>query len=198
MATLSTPTTPIDLLGAVNLLLATIGQAQIATLITADLKEDARKALETLGQTAVEVQSRGWEFNTDRCATLSPAPDGTIALPSNCLRVKTLGSSRSTHVVMRGGKLYLPRKQTFTISRPLTVDMVVALEFSDLPSAARWYITCLAGRRFATPELASGSSFQFTKVEEDKALISLEQEDAETNDSSMGETSPHVAFMRRR
>lgn len=199
MPTATTPTIPIDLLGATNAILAAIGQAEIASILTADLKSDAAKAITKIGQASITVQTMGWEYNTDRGLVLDPSPtDGTIALPTNCLAVKTVGNSKSTHVAKRGGRLYLPKTQTFVIGQSLTVDMVVALEFSDLPPAARWYVTCLAGRRFATTELASSSSFQFTKVEEDAAKAAALQEDADMGDSDMGQTSPHIAFMRRR
>lgn len=198
MATTTTPTTPIDLLRAVNLLLGAIGQSQVSTLITADLKEDARKAIAKLGDTSVEVQSRGWEFNTDKEVTLDPAVDGTIALPSNCMTVLTVHSSRWTHLVARDGKLYWPRKQTYVIGKSVKVDMVVALEFDQMPQPARWYVTCLAGRRFATTELASSSSYQFTATEEKDALLRLEQYDATITDRSLAETNPHIGFMRAR
>lgn len=198
MPTLSTPTVPVDLLGAVNILLATIGQAQIATLLTADLKEDARKAVDTLGKSSVEVQSRGWEFNTDRDVVLDPAPDGTITVPSTCVLVKTVGSHRRTKIIQRGLKLWLPEKQTFIVGQSLKVDMVHLLTFEDLPQPARWYITCLAARRFAVPELASSAAYQFTQTDEGTALLHLEQYDAEITDRTMGEVNPHIAHMRRR
>lgn len=198
MPSLSTPTVPIDLLGAVNILLAAIGQAQIATLITADLKEDARKALEVLGQTSVNVQSRGWEFNTDRDVILDPAPDGTITVPSTCSMVKTVGAHRRIKVVQRGLKLWRPDKQTYVIGQSLKVDMQHLLAFEDLPQPARWYVTCLAARRFAVPELASASAYQFTQTDENTALAQLEQYDTEITDRTMGEVNPHIVNMRRR
>lgn len=198
MAIVTTPTTPTTLMEAVNTLLDTIGQSQISSLLTADLKEDAKKAVGVLGRASRDMQKRGWEFNTERGRTLLPNTDKHILLPTNCMSVLTVGEHRRVHVVQRGNRLYQPTKGTFEFDQSIKVDMVVLLEFDDLPEAARWYVACRAARVYANKQAFSPTAYQFSKEDEDRALIDLETYDAAMVDRSVAETNPHFKFMRGR
>lgn len=70
------PTTEIE---AINLMLASIGEAQLplATDLSAATQADVELAINTLRDTTREVQRKGWKFNTE--GGLEVAPTGTVA-----------------------------------------------------------------------------------------------------------------------
>ena len=102
MATLQ-PTTKLE---AVNVMLTSIGEAPVNSLISG--LEDAELAETILESVNKETQSKGWIFNTDLKVTLSPNTDNQIVLPTNYLRVDTRTTLRSNtkDIVERGRKLY--------------------------------------------------------------------------------------------
>lgn len=197
MPTTATPTIPADLLAAVNELLRAIRMAAVMSLNATDLNEAASDAKLALDTASLEVQQKGWEFNTVRCAVLDPSPDGEIVLPSNCLKVRSARYYGYDRYVFRNGKLYDPRKRSFNIGQSVKVDMVEALEFSWLSAAFRKWVTALAARRFCLPKLPTGATFQYTEEFLASAIADAELEDAETLDQPLTYTSPHFARMRR-
>ncbi len=197
MATTITPTVPSTLLEAVNELLRAVRLASVMSLNAADLNEAASDAKLAVDNASIEVQQIGWEFNTLRCAVLDPEVDGTVLLPSNCLKVRSARYYGYDRYVFRNGKLYDPRKRTFVIGQSVKVDMVEALEFSWLSSAFRKWITALAARRFCLPKLPTPATFQYTEEYLSAAQAAAELEDAEVLDQPLTMTSPHFSKMRR-
>lgn len=198
MATTTTPTTPKTLLDAVNELLTAIRMAPVMSLSASDLNEAASSARVALDAAAVEVQAQGWEFNTERTATIDPEVTGEIVLPSNTLKVRSARCSYGTRLVQRGDKLYDPVKRTFSIGEPVQVDIVLALAFEDLSQSFRQWITALAARRFCVPQMPSGATFQYTEDYLVGAQAAAELEDATVRDDDLKATSPHFSKMGRR
>lgn len=198
MVTSTTPTTPTTLLDAVNALLNAARVGPVQSLNAADINEDAGGAKTALDDVTREVLLRGYEFNTEREAVLDPNLAGEIVLPVNTLKVRSSRWQSGTRLVHRGSRLYDPKRRTFNIGTSVTVDLVVALEFQDLPPAARFYVTAVAARRFALPRLPQQATFQYTQEAVASALAQMEEEDTEAADSSLPETSPHFAAMKRR
>ncbi len=198
MAT-STPTTPTTLLDAVNELLRAIRLASVMSLLNVDMNGEAADARKALDQASREFQQVGWSFNTEVDYVIQPEADtGEVLLPTNCLRVRTIRCDSGDRLVSRGGRLYNPVTHTYAIAEAARVDYVAALPFEELPSSARLYITALGARRFCIPRMPSGSTFQYTEEFLTSALITCEQEDADVLDSTLPQTSPHFAAMRRR
>src|SRR5688572_15100368 len=77
------PQTELD---AVNQMLMSIGQSPVNTLAVAGIKtvNIARLHLHNVSR---EVQTRGWNFNTDENYELAKDANGKIAMPSNVLSV---------------------------------------------------------------------------------------------------------------
>jgi hypothetical protein len=117
-------------------------------------------------------------------------------LPANTLSAAVHQVSGKT-LVQRGMKIYDRRGHTFNIGMTVKVDLVSTIAFEDLPPAARWYITCKAARRFAAGRAPSGTTYQFTKQDENDARVRMEQEDERIAQHSM-QMNPHITFMRRR
>lgn len=189
---------PTTTLQAVNIVLEAMGERTISSLDAGGVP--ASTAIQRLGEVNVELQEEGWSFNTDDAFAIDPATDGSITLPNNTLKVRQayFDGGYDKKLVVRGKKLYDRKNSTFNIAVPVKVDLTVALDFEDLPQAARWYITARAARRAATGKLVSATVYQFTKADEDVARLRLEQAEAEATAMETLAGNPHVSFMRYR
>tara|TARA_R100000808_G_C2102173_1_gene118890 strand:+ start:160 stop:792 length:633 start_codon:yes stop_codon:yes gene_type:complete len=178
MATLQ-PTTKLE---AVNVMLTSIGEAPVNSLISG--LEDAELAETILESVNKETQSKGWIFNTDLKLSLSPNTDNQIVLPDNYLRVDTRGTLRSSKkdIVERGRKLYDRIGNSFTFTDAVTVDVVILLDFTDIPEVARRYITIRSARIFQDRVLSSTNIHGFQLQDEQQAYIELQDYHAETAD----------------
>ena len=178
MATLQ-PTTKLE---AVNVMLTSIGEAPVNSLISG--LEDAELAETILESVNKETQSKGWIFNTDLKVTLSPNTDNQIVLPTNYLRVDTRTTLRSNtkDIVERGRKLYDRIGNTFTFTDNVIVDAVILLDFTDIPEVARRYITIRSARIFQDRVLSSPNIHGFQLTDEQQVYIELQDYQAETAD----------------
>ena len=198
MAIDTTPTVPTTLLEAVNTLLNAARVRGIVSLESVNLNVDAAAAKSAIDMVIREALMPGFEFNTEREVKIDPEVSGEINLPNNPLKVKSYRWQWAPRLVRRGNRLYDPKKRTYAIGETVTVDIVVALEFAELPPAAKAYVTAVAARRFALPRLPEGATFQYTEEYLRSALAAMEQEDADVEDSELKLTSPHFANMGRR
>lgn len=177
-----TPTTELD---AVNTMLSTIGESPINSLEGAAGVVDAVIARQVLREISVQVQEEGWHFNTEKNFTLTPdAQDGSITVPGNCIQCDATGNTEFPDVVVRGQRLYNKIDHTFTFTKPLAVDMVILLDFQELPQAARHYITIRAARVFQQRVIGSQTLGAFTEKDEVRAraaVMKLNTETADTN-----------------
>lgn len=173
------PTTELE---AVNSMLATIGESPVSTVDDTGVV-DAAIALKTLREVSREVQTRGWHFNTDVQFKMTPSfPDGEIQLPKNILRIDTVRESAGIDVASRGKRLYNRSKHNFVFEKPVIVDMVVLLTFEDLPEFARGYIATRASRLFQKRTVGSLELDSLSGEDEARALMLLNEAEAETAD----------------
>jgi len=173
-----TPTTELD---AINTMLSVIGEAPVNTVEDNGIV-DAVLALQILRSTSREVQARGWHFNTEKNYPLTPDTDGFLVLPNTVLRADTVDSSSDIDVVVRGNRLYNRRDHTFQFEKEVYVDMVILLEFDELPEPARHFITIRSARIFQERVVGSESLSAFTKQDEARAFVILNEMEADTAD----------------
>ena len=169
-------TTPITELDAVNIILDNDGEAPVASLDEAGFDEaaGAQAVLEEISRT---VQDGGWAFNTDFNRKLSPDLNGDIVLPADTLWVKPTFVDEAMTVVERGRKLYDLLNNTYTFTQGVHLDICQMLDFAELPSAARYYITLRAARVYQARSTGSGSQNAFTESDEARAQASLKKAD---------------------
>ena len=103
---ITTPTTELE---AVNAMLSTIGEAPVSSLASGLL--DAETAETILNDVSREVQSMGWNFNTEEDFPASPNDSNEIVLPAEIVRADLAQSQtkfRSTkeEYVQRGNRMY--------------------------------------------------------------------------------------------
>jgi hypothetical protein len=196
MSTVLTPTTELE---AINTILSVIGESPISSLSGISSVADAVTAQSILSEVSRQVQTKGWHFNTDKSITLSPdAYSGEITIPPNCLRVDSATDDREIDVVNRGTKLYDRKNHTYKVNKQIKADMVVLLPFTDLPQAARHYITIKSARVFQARTVGSEALYQFTAQDEKDALIDLKKAEGITGDYNILTGNPTVYRSLRR
>lgn len=170
-------TNPITELDAVNIILRNDGEAPVATLDEAGFDEaaDAQAALEEVSRT---VQDGGWAFNVDFNRKFTPNVDGEIVLPADTLWIKPTNASQAMSLVERGRKLYDLENNTYVFSAPVHLDVCQMLDYTELPSAARYYIAIRAARLYQSRATGSPAQNSFTEQDEARAQASLKKADA--------------------
>jgi len=180
MATQITPTTELQ---AVNTMLSVIGEAPVNS-ITGTTTVDVSVAKNILDETSMSVQSQGWNFNTHTdYKSLSLDSNNKVPLPVNCVKADANQQYRHLNYTIRNGYLYDMdnHSDTFT-SAPSSVDLVLVQQFEHLPEYARRYITVKAARRFAARFIGASELTQLTAQDENEALVSFTQADAQESD----------------
>ena len=184
------PTTELE---AINSMLSAIGEAPVNTVEDNGVV-DAVMARNILRSVSREVQSRGWHWNTEKDFKITPSfPEKELRLPPSVLRADTTGQYQGIDVVVRGNRLYDRRNHTYIFERPMTIDMIVLLSFDELPEPARVYITLKASRKFAERLVGSGELSDFIYKDEIRALVALQEHEADTADFNVLTDSYSVA-----
>ena len=181
-------TTPTTQLQAVNSMLSTIGEAPVNSLSSGLV--DAETAETVLNEVSRDVQSFGWNFNSEPDWVFNPISSGEIKLfssPSPVLRADLAKSvtkyrSAESEYVQRGSYMYDKVKHTFVINKPLTLDIVVHLDFEQLPEVARRYITIKAARLFQERVVGSDNLSAMNRADEQQALFALKEMESENGD----------------
>jgi hypothetical protein len=161
-------------LEAINSMMTAIGESPVNT-ITQATTTDVSIALSILENVSREIQSQGWFFNTDLKYTLNPNTSNQIELPVNALRLNTVDLSKLYNLVERNRKLYDRKNNTYTITYPVTVDIIFYLGFEELPEVARRYITLRAARIFQDRMLGSNQLHGYHQQDEFTALMDLKE-----------------------
>lgn len=191
--TIQTRTTELE---AVNVILSTIGEAPINSLV-GSLPVDATVAKNILSEISREVQSQGWHFNTHYKETLSRDNTNKIPLASNILRIEldpNRYSKFSYDIVQRNNYLYNLATNSDTFDTNFeNVQAVYLLDFANIPEQAKRYITVRSARVFHDRTLGANTLHKFTQEDEIKSLTVLKQAEASTGDYSIFDT-PEQAY----
>jgi hypothetical protein len=170
-----TPTTKLE---AVNTMLSTIGEAPVNSLSSGLV--DAETAETILNNVSRDVQTHGWNFNSEPDYSIANDASGFINLPTNIIRADLANSetkyrSSKNEYVQRGSKMYDKVNHTYNIAKPLKLDVVVLLEFTDLPEVARRYIAVRAARIFQERVVGSDKLSAMNRNDEQQALYKLQE-----------------------
>ena len=174
-----THTTELD---AVNQMLVSIGEAPVNVLGSG--LQEAEIAQTTLTNISRDVQSQGWYFNTEIRYTLPRNSDNEIVLPNNCVKVDRTQVYRDydTDVVERNRKLYDRVTNSYTFDKDLVVNMVILLDFNELPEVARRYITLKAARVFQDQTVGAQELHGYQINDEQFAYLALREAESESMD----------------
>ena len=192
MATQITNTSELQ---AINTMLSIIGEAPVSS-ITTNIGSDVSIAKQILDESAVSIQTKGWNFNTEESYSLAQDTNLKVPVPSNCVWLTTRMADTPLKVVIRNGFLYNKEKHTDVFAGPVSVDMIILLPFTELPEFARRYIVTVAGRRFQARYLGSKELAGFSEVDEIGALTTCEQLDAANEKQNIlsGDVANRIVF----
>lgn len=170
-------------LEAVNVLLATIGQSPISTLIGSGLGH-ANFAISTLDEVSRRVQAMGWACNTEYDYPLTPNGEGHLVPPNNTLRIDQM-EKHDWHYdfIFRDGKMYDRKSRTYVFTETdFTFRLLLAFDFEKLPEHLRNFITIKAARLFQERILGSDTLHTFTADDEADALKLATEADTDNRD----------------
>lgn len=162
--------TPSNELDAVNEILSSVGSSPVNSLED-DLNVDVLNAKRILKATSIEIQSRGYVFNTLNNVYLSPDSDtGLVPYARDYIRVFTTGYK----LVDRSGYFFDLVSSTNEFPEGLTVgELVKELPFEELPVIFRKYITVRSARVFQMRYLTSGDIDAHLQLEESAAYADI-------------------------
>lgn len=169
-------------LQAVNTLLSIIGEAPVNS-ITGNTGVDVAMAIQILDETNVEVQSRGWHFNTETNKTLALDSDNKIPVASNVVQIDASQETKLQYdITLRNGFLYDLKNKTDVFTTTMSVDEIAVQHFEHIPEYAKKLIVCKAGRKFQARVLGSKELAGFTQEDEAEAIVNAERSDAANGD----------------
>ena len=174
-----------SLLGMINTCLLAIGETPYVEGTdpkSIPLGTDGETASRIIKSVMIEVQSRGWYFNTDYEFELIPDIDGFISMPPNTLKVDFGNAPSGSNYMYKNGQIYDLHKKTFKIDKPLYPDVVWLVDYSELPPEAYAYIEYRAARKFQQSVIGSTELANFTDRDEQDALINLQRLQLQIND----------------
>lgn len=179
------PTT--TLLNAVNRCLSVIAERPVTTL-SGTLTADAQTAYDIVQEIDVEVQSRAWQFNTER-KLLTPSGN-KIDVPANCVRLfVNRAEYPSLDITIRDDsgtmRLYDKVSNSFTITSSVYATLVTLQEFEKTPEAYRRYVTIRAARTFCDRAVSDNARHVYTERDEAEALKQLQRYENNTGPRSL-------------
>ena len=137
-----------------------------------------------LNEVSRDVQSLGWNFNSERNYKVAADSDGNVVLPTEIVRADSVSKYRlaKNEYVQRGKKMYDKVQHTFNIGKALTLNVVVLLAFDQLPEVARRYITVKASRLFQERVVGSDTLSTMNRADEDQAFLALKEMEGDNGD----------------
>ena len=179
---------------AVNLMLSSINEAPIADIGTTDFYL-ALEAQTFITTATLDLLAIGWTFNR-RVITIEPDNSKHIVLPSNLLRIEQTDYCNSTTVV--GGKLFDIPNNTDTFSTPVQMQILVAIDYNDLPYLAQRYVAIKAARPFQMEKVGSIEKDSVLQRDELNAITLLQTEEYKVNGSYYNMTNGDFAYNQAR
>lgn len=194
---MTTPTTELE---AVNIMLSTIGEAPVNNLQSGLV--DAETAETILKNVSRDVQSHGWNFNSEPDYTVAADSSGNVILPTEIVRADLANSetkyrSSKNEYIQRGNKMYDKVNHTFNIGKALKLDVVVLLSFDLLPEIARRYIAIKASRIFQERVVGSVELSQMNRNDEQQAWFALQEMEGDNGDYNIFDDYSTASVLNR-
>jgi len=185
-------------LQAINTMLSVVGEPPVNSL--AAQRADSLMAQNLLDEVAREVQTYGWQFNTEDNVVFTPdSGTGYIYIADNVVRVDMDPMYDATYdIAIRGNRLYNRKTNSYSFSEQIKVQQVLLFDFEDLPEVAKRYIAVRAARVFQDRLVGATTLHGFTAVDEATALTKLQEYENEVGDYSIFQSNDMVRpFLRR-
>lgn len=173
-------------LGAVNEILASIGQAPVTQL--EQTNPDVAICYNTLIQLSREVQSEGWTFNTEVEYPFTPDVNDFIYVPNNILRIDispyyNIGRKEA---VLRDGRLYNKTDHTYAwTDSTVYCDIMWFFTWEDLPAVMQDYITSRASVVVSQRLIGDENQFTLLKDRENRMRASVQEYETQQGEYTM-------------
>jgi len=174
--------TALTKLQAVNSILDGIGSSPVNALDPMPTI-DGLRSLNVLDEVLLEVQTDSWKFNTQVKYALVRNADNEIVIPDNVLAVD-VDDVPGLDVVPRGGRLFNLTTGTYKFTADLSADVVLALDWEELPQHVRNYIRVRALRKLANRSGDPAASMQLTLRDEQEAMATFKRLEGWIEDSN--------------
>ena len=164
------------LLEAVNTMLAVIGEQPVNTLETQQIVE-ASMAERTLLEFHKEGQVNGWSWNSEQAYEFAKDSNNEIVVPTNVVSWATDAYEWAGRFQLRGQRVYDRENRTYSLGsdvESLKADVVFLLSWDESPEAFNRWVTIRSARVFSGRVLGDSSSFKYTAMDEQAALIALQ------------------------
>lgn len=183
-------------LDAVNKVLAVTGDSPVSTLDDSYIQ--SRIAQQMLERAQRDVLSQGWWFNEEESMELSPDLNGFITLAPNVIKISVIGDNGG--IIQRGQRMYDRANRTYTFTSSIPVDMVINLEWDELPQVARAYITDLACVRFNNNFYGAEDVKRVLEAELANSELEVKKADTDARDVNLLSNTRvnNIAFNNRR
>jgi len=106
--------------------------------------------------------------------------------------------SSTTDLVQRGTRMYDRIKNTYVITETIEVDIVVLLNFEEMPETARRYVTIKAARLLQDRVLGSETLHSFNAADEQSAWVSLTHNESDVRDLNIFDSYDTYSIINRR
>jgi hypothetical protein len=170
------------LLEAVNVCLQNIGEQPVNNLESQQVVE-ASTALRTILEFHKEGQTRGWSWNTELgYEFLKDISTNEIRVPANVVSFAPDAYRWAGRFQLRGQRVYDKEKRTYVLGvdvPSLEADVVWLLPWDESPEAFNRWVTIRSARVFSGRVLGDSSSFQYTALDEQAALVELQRVEIE-------------------
>lgn len=131
-------------INAVNLILSAVGEAPVDTINEND-NVDVANALLLLDSTSRSLQAKGWDFNSYTNYVLKPdIVTQQIRYNSNFIHFKAAENT----IVKRGDYFYDMTNNTDKFTQDVILNVIMAVDFEDLPSCFKDYVTAQTALKF--------------------------------------------------
>lgn len=185
-------------LQAVNQMLAAISESPVSSLKSGS--PDAVLAIQWLDNISRQVQASGFWFNFESNYPLKPDVNCEIHLPRNTLSVDEMRSQTTQlDLVQRGDRLYDKTNRTYQFKADvvLQVDIILQLDFDELPNAAAEYIAARAARVFQDKIIGDATMTQSLRQDEQEAKAELRSAETANGDFNIFNNRDMQANMNR-
>lgn len=172
-------------LEVINVLISSLGEAPV-TQFNPSPSSDVDLALIALNEADKQVQNKGWEWNRTYQLPLALDQSGFVQLPENTLRVVQAYSTSGNLgfnsqngmgllVTQRGERLYDQVNHTFVFTQAPAVDLIMRLQWCDIPDIFRNWIGFSALQKFQSRIQQSSIVLQANPRDIQDAMTTCEQ-----------------------
>jgi hypothetical protein len=162
------------LLEAVNICLATIGEAPVNSLETQQVGE-AAEAERALLEFHKEGQAQGWSWNRETEVPFHRDSDtGELTVPANIVQWAPSRVEWNGRFQLRGARVYDLQTRSYAITEAtIYANVVTLLSWDESPEVYNRWATIRAARVFGNRAVGNTTTYQLTQADQDEAWANL-------------------------